>query len=111
MSAHQDAFAVGRWASNLDDLDREIARLALLCGVPILDPGVIARVLQRDTSVCGNDNAAAFGKLHDLLMVHLAVRGKAVDALGPVHTAAIEANVIERLSRSFPAALGQWRPD
>ncbi|HEU0199192.1 MAG TPA: hypothetical protein VFR86_02045 [Burkholderiaceae bacterium] len=110
MAEHQDSFAVARWTSNLDELDREIARLALLCRVRILDPGVIARVLQRDTSVCGTDNPTAFAKLHNLLMVHLAVREKSADALGPVHTAAIEAHVIERLTKSFPDALGDWRP-
>ena len=60
------------WAMNLDELDREIVRLALLCRVSILDPGVVERVLKKDASVCGNDNAVAFAKLHDMVMLHLA---------------------------------------
>jgi nitrite reductase/ring-hydroxylating ferredoxin subunit/transposase len=36
------------WARNLDDVDREIARLATICNVRILDAGVIERVLHND---------------------------------------------------------------
>jgi hypothetical protein len=97
------------WAENLEALDREIARLAMLCQVRILDPGVIARVLRRDASVCGTDNPAAFEKLHDLIKMHLAVREKSVDALGQSKTLAIEDYVIERLKKSFPD-LGDWPP-
>jgi hypothetical protein len=39
------------WAENLEEVDREIAKLALLCQVRILEPGVIRRVLQKDASV------------------------------------------------------------
>ena len=94
------------WANNLDELDHEIARLALVCGVRILDPGVIGRVLQRDESVCGNDNPLAFGKLHDLLMVHLAVREKTADAIGQSQTAQIEAEIFRRLKDRFARRLG-----
>ena len=105
----QDRFLVGWWAKNLDQLDREIARLALLCEVRILDPGVIARVLRKDASVCGSHNEVAFAKLHDLLMVHLAIRERSADMVGPGATAGIEANIIERLKASFPQ-LGSGPP-
>ena len=55
MTEHQD-FPPALWAENLDELDREIARLALVCQVRILDPGIILRVLRKDASVCGTDN-------------------------------------------------------
>ena len=45
------------WLQNLDEIDLEIARLATLCRVRILDPGVIERVLHQDASVCGSANA------------------------------------------------------
>jgi len=102
-------FPPAMWAENLEELDREIARLALLCQVRVLDPGVLARVLRKDASVCGTDNPAAFAKLHDMIMVHLAIREKSVDALGQSKTGAIEDYVIERLKRSFPD-LGEWPP-
>ena len=94
------------WANNLDELDQEIARLALVCGVRILEPGVVGRVLQRDESVCGDRNPLAFGKLHDLLMVHLAVREKTVDAIGQNQTAQIEADIFRRLKDRFAHRLG-----
>jgi hypothetical protein len=102
-------FPPAMWAENLEELDREIARLALLCQVRVLDPGVLARVLRKDASVCGTDNPAAFAKLHDMIMVHLAIREKSVDALGQSKTEAIEDYVIERLKKSFPD-LGKWPP-
>ena len=53
MTTEPDHLQIAWWAKNLDELDREIARLALLCQVRILDPGVIDGVLQNDGSVCG----------------------------------------------------------
>jgi len=106
----QDGFLIESWTQRLDELDREIARLALLCRVRILDRGVIRRVLQKDATVCGTPNAVAFAKLHDMLMLHLAIREKTVDALGQAQTARIEDYVIERLKKSFPDLGEEWPP-
>jgi hypothetical protein len=108
MAEKQD-FPPALWAENLDELDREIARLALMCRVRILDPGVMLRVLQKDASVCGTDNPLAFAKLHELLMVHLALRERSVEALGQAKTMAIEDYVVARLKKAFPD-LGDWPP-
>jgi hypothetical protein len=97
------------WTEDLEEIDREIAKLAVLCQVRILEPGVIGRVLKNDASVCGAANSAAFRKLHDLLMLHLAIRERAVDSFGQAQAAAIEDYVIERLRKSFPE-LGRWPP-
>lgn len=107
MTEQIDHLLMAWWAKDLDELDREIARLALLCQVRILDTGVIERVLQKDASVCGTDNPAAFEKLHDMLMLHFAIREKYADVLGQIQTAAIEADIIERLKKAFPDA-GEW---
>jgi len=109
MSEPSDSFALARWTRNLDELDHEIARLALLARVPILDAGVIARVLERDATVCGADNPAAFARLHDLLKVHLAVRERMAGQIGHEPTAAIEARLIARLAKAFPDGLGNWQ--
>jgi sigma54-dependent transcription regulator len=93
------------WANNLEELDAEIARLAVLCQADVLQPGVIQRVLQRDVSVCGSENPAAFAKLHDLLLTHLAIRKKAAELFGQSETAAIEAYVVERLKKRFGSLL------
>jgi hypothetical protein len=98
------------WTEDLEEVDREIAKLAMLCQVRILQPGVIGRVLKNDASVCATENPLAFRKLHDLLLLHLAIREKAVDSFGPAQTAAMEDYVIERLRKSFPDLLGRWPP-
>jgi hypothetical protein len=110
MSQQQDRFLIGWWADNLEGLDREIGRMATLCEVSILDPDVIARVLKKDDSVCGTRNPPAFAKLHDLLMLHLAIREKSVAMLGQAQTAAIEDYIVERLKKSFPDLQGKWPP-
>jgi hypothetical protein len=101
--------SAGWWADHLEELDREIARLATLCQVRILDLGVMERVLRNDAGVCGTHNPAAFTKLHHLLMMHFAMREKSVHAVGAVNTAAIEKDIIERLTKAHPE-LGQWPP-
>jgi len=109
MTEPQDPVAVAWWEAKLDDLDREIVRLAQICQVRILDPGVIERVVRKDAAVCGTANSVAFEKLHGMLMMHLAIRQKSADALGQAQTAAIEADIVERLRKSFPD-LGKWPP-
>lgn len=89
------------WANTLEELDAEIARLAVLCRINLLQPGVIGRVLQKDATVCGSKNQVAFAKLHDLLLVHLAIGNKLVDAVGPTETAVIEAEIADRLRERF----------
>jgi hypothetical protein len=111
MTEQKDHLLIAWWAKNLDELDREIARLSLVCRVRILDRGVIARVLHNDASVCGRDNPLAFAKLRNLLIMHFAIREKSADALGQVQTAAIEQDIIDRLTKSFPdLGEGEWPP-
>ena len=98
------------WNEDLEEVDREIARLATICQVRILEPSVIRRVLQKDATVCGTQNPLAFRKLHDLLMLHLAIREKSADSFGQAQTAAIEDYIIERLKKSFPDLAGDWPP-
>jgi hypothetical protein len=98
------------WTDNLEEVDREIARLALLCQVRILDPGVISRVLHKDASVCGTQNAAAFAKLHDLVMLHFGIREKSVASFGQGQTCAMEDYIIERLKKCYPELAGPWPP-
>jgi hypothetical protein len=108
METQIDAHRIVWWERNLEDLDRELARQALLCGVKILEPGVIDRLLQGDDTVCNVDNPIAFRKLHDLLLMHFMVRQNSADALGQQQTAAIEGYVIERLKKSFPGLAADW---
>jgi hypothetical protein len=107
MDARNDAYRIGWWEQNLETLDREVARLAMLCGVKI-EPSAIDRVMQGDDSVCGVNNPKAFRKLHDMVLMHFAVWQKSAHALGQQRAAAIEAYVIERLKKSFPDIATNW---
>jgi hypothetical protein len=94
------------WQKNLDEVDREIARLATICNVKILDPGVIERVLQNDATVCGSKNPLAFEKLRAAVMMHYSVRNKAVGAIGQSATAYIVEDIVERLRKTVGDRLG-----
>ena len=98
------------WARKLDDIDHEIAALATVCDVHILSPGVIERVLHKDTLVCGHHNQRAFDKLRQLLMMHYSIRDKAVVAIGEPETMLILGDIIERLRQRFGDDLGTPRP-
>ena len=97
----------GWWAKNLDEVDREVARLATICNVRILDPGVIERVLKNDASVCDSKNAIAFDKLRSALMMHYHVREKAIGAIGEAGTARVVAEIVESLRKRFGEKLGE----
>ena len=105
MSEKPSDLGGGWWGKNLEDIDREVARLATICRVRLLDPGVIQRVLDKDASVCGTTNAAAFDKLRQALMMHYHVRTKAVGAIGEAATqdaiAEIVANIQKRLGKQL----------
>jgi hypothetical protein len=106
----EDHRQIAWWMENIEELDREIARLCLLCQVRILDPGIIERVLKKDASVCGTSNPVAFAKLHNMLMFYFANRQKSVDAVGKLQTAQIEAHAVEQLRSRFADLLGKWPP-
>ena len=110
MNERKDEAYLALWAEDLEEIDREIARLALLCQISILEPGVISRVLHRDTSVCGTHNPLAFRMLREMLMLHLAVRDKLGDAFGQAKILRIEDLILERLRKSFPEVLAGQLP-
>lgn len=103
-----DKYSREHLIKSLDDIDTEIARLALLCRVRILDPVVVERVVRNDASVCGTDNPIAFKKLHDLVTMHFLVRDSAGDAHGNGAVSIVEQAVIDRLRNRFPALDDDW---
>jgi len=107
MAARTHDLPIAFWENNLEELDGEIARLAMLCAARILEPGAFQRVLDNDTSLCGTQNPIAFAKLRALLMMHLAIREKSVDAFGQTATARVEDYVIDRLKQRFPQLGGE----
>src|SRR5208282_3745752 len=110
IQATEEAMTEQQDMRQIGELDREIARLCVLCKVRILDPGIIKRVLKKDDSVCGTPNTVAFEKLHDMLMLYFVIREKSVDTVGELQTEEIEANVVEQLRNRFGDLLGNWPP-
>jgi hypothetical protein len=100
------SYRQARWTKHFDEIDREIAQLASICKIQILDPGVIERVLHKDTLVCGTQNPRAFDKLRSLLMMHYSVRDKAMVALGEQETMLIMNEIVERLRARYGDRLG-----
>lgn len=110
MSDFQDPGSPAGVGDSLTDIDRELGRMALMCQVRLLEPGVVDRVIRGDESVCGTTNPLAFDKLRHLLMMHFAVRAKAGDSLGQSQASQLESSVIERLRESFPDLAAPWPP-
>lgn len=111
MTTQRTQFPIGWWTDDLEEVDREIARMAMLCGTHLLEPGVIQRVLKKDASVCATSNPLAFAKLHDLIMLHLAIRDKSAQAFSQAHIARVEETIVERLKQTFPGLAEKWPPE
>jgi hypothetical protein len=94
-------------SKKLDDIDTEIARLAMICKVRILDPGVIERVLKNDALVCGAPNQRAFDKLRGLLMMHYSVRDDALAVLGEAKTRALIEQIVASLRQKIGDGMGR----
>ena len=104
--ADESDYSHQRWSKHFEEIDHEIARYAVMCKVALLDPGVIERVLQDDTLVCGTQNPRAFAKLRSLLMMHYSVRDKALVALGQAETMKIVEEIVARLRTRLGDKLG-----
>lgn len=101
-----EKFRTEFWGHQLDAVMTEVAREASICQVRLLDPGVVEAVLHNNDSVCGHQNALAFKKLRELLMIHFMVREKAFDKLGPLEADAVIAEIRERLQERLGGRLG-----
>ena len=110
MSTSSTSFGTTWWAKNLNQVDQEIARLATICNVRILDPGIIERVLRNDASVCGSSNPAGFTKLRTMLMMHYHVRDKAVESLGEAETQVVINAIVAQLRERIGERLGAPPP-
>ena len=95
--AKTDEFEVKRWTTTLHEVDAEIVRLAAICDVQILAPGVIERILDNDASVAQRNEPKAFEKLRYLLIMHFEERKKAAAELGAGATAAIVQAIVASL--------------
>lgn len=111
MADSKTDFGVGWWAHNLSEVDQEVARLAAICNVRLLEPGVVERVLANDASVCGTNNPLAFEKLRNVLMMHYAVRTRAAESIGQAQAQAVVDKTVEDLQQKFGERLGKTTGD
>ncbi len=70
------------YGRELESIDMEIARLAQLCDVHLLEPGVAEAVLRGDTSLCNHTNEIAWMKMRGLLVLHYHVVNEAAASDG-----------------------------
>lgn len=106
MADHPKVAQTEWWAKKFEDIDREIARLATICNVRILDAGAIERVLRNDAAVCGTQNQRAFDKLRAVLMMHYSVRQGALAELGPDKTRLLIEKIVTSLKERIGERLG-----
>ena len=104
--ADKPGYGHQRWSTHLGEIDHEIAQMAVICKVALLDPGVIERVLKNDATVCGANNPRAFDKLRQLLMMHYVVRERAVDRLGEPETVQMVQEIVAQLRERIGDKLG-----
>ncbi len=91
-----------RWhEKQLGSVDEEIARLSFICGVRLLDPGVIEKVVANDESVCSKPNPPAFKKLRGLVALHYELTGEALSAMGADESAAVLAELRARFAQRY----------
>ena len=85
----------------LEAIDLEVGRLAMMCGVSLLQPGVVEAIFHDDQSVCLVSNRVAWHKLRGLLILHFHVVASSVELDGSTTAAEIlrhsAANVRDRL--------------
>jgi hypothetical protein len=85
----------------LNTVDNEIARLAAICDIRMLDPGVIERVINGDDSVCGRSNEKAFKQLRSLVGLHYSLTADSIQAIGPEESRKILDRIRERIGQRY----------
>ncbi len=96
-----------KWEGNLERVDLEIVRLAIICRVRLFDDGVLARILDNDARVCHQDAAHAFESLRGLLFLHFQMQKELAEAFGEVDSEQIHQRVWEYLRHRIGDQLGR----
>ena len=91
------------FAAKFRDIDGELVHLAAICRVNLLDNDKVERVIRNDEQVCGAENHLAFEKLRELVLLHFAVRTRAVRELGEEQTRAIIDDVVADIQHRLAA--------
>ena len=106
MTDNEPSYGTKRWTKHFEDMDQQIARLAVMMEIPILNPGVIDKILANDASVCGKEKPKAFAELRGLLQMHASDQVKAMGVLGVAEAQAMVREVVDRLRTRLGDRLG-----
>lgn len=106
MSLSKQRFSQESWAETVEAIDLEIAQLAIMCQVKLLDPGVIDRVLANDQSLCHAGHETAFEKLRGMVVLHYRAQEQLAEELGAVDAEAIRLAVFQHLRLRVGKQLG-----
>ncbi len=106
MSTPKQRHSTEEWEKTVEDIDLEIAQLAIMCHVRLLDPGVIERVLDNDRRDCGSGHDSGFEKLRGMLFLHYEVQARLAEELGPADAGQIVQRVRHHLLSRIGTQLG-----
>ncbi len=103
MRTPKQRYSHDEWEKTVEDVDLQIAQLAIMCHVRLLDPGVIERVLDNDLRICGDGHESGFEKLRGMLYLHYEVQARLAEELGPVDAA----EVVQRVRQHLLVRIGR----
>lgn len=106
MRTPKQRYSHEEWEKTVEDVDLQIAQLAIMCHVRLLDPGVIERVLDNDLRICGDGHESGFEKLRGMLYLHYEVQARLAEELGPVDAAEVVQRVRQHLLVRIGTQLG-----
>lgn len=102
MRTPKQRYSAEEWEKRVEDVDLEIAQLAIMCHIRLLDPGVIERVLDNDLRVCTSGHEGGFEKLRGMLYLHYEVQTQLAEELGPTDAA----QIVDRVRHHLLARIG-----
>jgi hypothetical protein len=94
--------ATGFYGRAFEEIDRELACLATMCGTDAFDSLVRDRVLHNDATVCSVNNPVAFAKMRTLLMMHYVIHARAAVVLGDGAANALVDQIDDRIRARVP---------
>ena len=74
------------WGRQIDNIARELSRLAIICDIELGKPGLAERILKNDESVCGRKSPKSFRQIRQHLMALFSLEVRAIERLGPEDT-------------------------
>lgn len=90
----------------LEALDLEIVRCAVICQVRLFDPGVLNQVMDNNELVCGQAHPTAFQSLRGLLYLHFDMHRQLAQTYGADDAEHIIQRVHEHLRPRIGEQLG-----